>query len=193
VSVRPVTFNADGSIDVYYDEGNHEGTIPAAEVAWVTKIDGSHDHNFIELYCPDGCGAVSTWPVGGGADATMGQQMFVQKTERDGCACGNVDAGRSDSVPEAHVHLNCSRMDGPGRWHLGTAQIELRAAQGPQTFQVVYRQSDRLIVGESPRGGVGPDHGVSVIRDMAQYEVLLRTDPAYLSGDGQHILGTSPV
>jgi len=115
MTVRPITFNADGSIDVVYDEGNHAGTIPAAEVAWATKMDGSYDHNFIVLNCPDGCGATSNWPVGGGADAMMGQQMFVQKTERDGCACGNVEAA-TNGVPESHVRLNCSRMDGPDRW-----------------------------------------------------------------------------
>jgi hypothetical protein len=115
MSVRPVGFNPDGSIDVVLDEGGHSGTIPAAAVQWTTGVDGGPDHNFIVLVCPDGCGAASTWPVGGGADAKMGQQMFVQKTEREGCACGNVAAGTT-AVPESHVRLNCSRMDGPERW-----------------------------------------------------------------------------
>jgi len=119
MSIRPVVFNADGSIDVVFDEQGHSGTIPAAEVKWTVilggPLDGSHNHNFIVLNCPDGCGATSTWPVGGGADATMGQQMFVEKTQREGCACGNVAAG-TNAVPESHVRLNCSRMDGPGRW-----------------------------------------------------------------------------
>jgi hypothetical protein len=115
MSVRPVQFNEDGSIDVVFDEMGHSGTIPAAEVQWATDMQGGHNHNFIVLNCPDGCGASSTWPVGGGADATMGQQMFVQKTQREGCACGNV-AAASNSVPEAHVHLNVARMDGEERW-----------------------------------------------------------------------------
>jgi len=118
MSVRPVTFNADGSIDVVYDELGHSGAIPAAEINWTQNIDGSRSHNFIVLNCPDGCGASSTWPVGGGADAVNGQQMFVQKTEREGCACGNVAAG-TNAVPEAHVHLNVARMDGEERWTLG--------------------------------------------------------------------------
>ena len=115
MSVRPVLFNADGSIDVVYDELGHSGTIPAAEVQWATNIDGSHNHNFIMLNCPDGCGASSTHPVGGGAAPTDVQQMFVQKTEREGCACGNVDPGTT-ALPESHVRLNVNRMDGPGRW-----------------------------------------------------------------------------
>lgn len=115
MSVRPVAFNPDGSIDVVYDELGHGGTIPAAEVAWTTNSDGSHNHNFIVLTCPDGCGATSTHPVGGGAAPADVQQMFVHKTERDGCACGNVEAA-TNAIPESHVRLNCSRMDGPDRW-----------------------------------------------------------------------------
>jgi len=115
MSVRPVVFNADGSVDVVLDELGHSGTIPAAEVQWATQMDGSHNHNFIVLECPDGCGATSTHPVSGGAAASDVQHMFVQKTEREGCACGNVTAG-TNAVPEAHVHLNVARMDGEERW-----------------------------------------------------------------------------
>jgi hypothetical protein len=118
MSVRPVTFQPNGDIDVVFDEMGHSGTIPAAEVQWATDIAGNHDHKFITLACPDGCGASSTWPVGGGADATVGQQMFVQKTQREGCACGNV-AAATNAVPESHVHLLVARMDGEERWSLG--------------------------------------------------------------------------
>jgi hypothetical protein len=55
---------------------------------------------------------------------------------------------------------------------------------------IVYRLSDRLVVGEHPRGGVGNEHRVQVIA-IEEYEKLLRTDPAYLTEDG-HIVGTSP-
>ena len=115
MSVRPTNFNADGSIEAVYDELGHSGTIPAAEIRWSTGIDGSDNHNYIRLDCPDGCGASSTHPVGGGADAVNVQQMFVHKTELEGCACGNV-AAATNSVPEAHVHLNVARMDGENRW-----------------------------------------------------------------------------
>lgn len=115
MSIRPVTFHPDGSVDAVYDELGHSGTIPAAAVIWTTRFDGSQDHNYLVLNCPDGCGASSTWPVAGGADAPMGQQLFVQKVQREGCACGNVDAG-TNAVPESHVHLNVARMDGEDRW-----------------------------------------------------------------------------
>src|SRR4029434_7164985 len=115
MSIRPITFQANGDIDVVFDEMGHSGTIPAAEVQWAIHIDGAHNHNFIVLVCPDGCGATSTHPVGGGAAASDVQHMFVQQTEREGCACGNRAAG-THAVPEAHVHLNVARMDGEERW-----------------------------------------------------------------------------
>lgn len=64
----------------------------------------------------------------------------------------------------------------------------------PKQFQVIYRNTDRMIVGLSPKGaGVGPNNRLAVIHDMAEYEVLMRTDPAYLSTDGDHIVGTPPT
>lgn len=119
MSVRPILFHESGDIDCVFDEGGHSGTIPAAEVKWSQGIDGSHSHSFIVLACPDGCGATSTHPVGGGADAPNVQHMFVHKTELAGCACGDVEPGLTNSVPESHVHLNVARMDGAGRWSLG--------------------------------------------------------------------------
>jgi hypothetical protein len=62
-------------------------------------------------------------------------------------------------------------------------------AEAPQR-PIVYRLSDRLVVGEHPRGGVGSQHRVQVIA-IAEYEKLLRTDPAYITQDG-HIVGAPP-
>jgi|SRR5215471_1943022 len=119
MSVRPITFNPDGSIDVVFDETGHSGTIPAAEIRWTTGIDGAENHNYIVLNCPDGCGANSTHPVGGGAAPLEVQQMFVEKTQRDGCACGVCAPNDTTGLPESHVRLNVNRLDGPGRWQLG--------------------------------------------------------------------------
>src|SRR5499427_3764346 len=102
MSIRPVAFNPDGSVDVVYDETGHTGTIAAADIKWTQQMVGTPNHSYIVLECPDGCGASSTHPVGGGADAPNVQQMFVHKTELEGCACGNV-AAATNSVPEAHV------------------------------------------------------------------------------------------
>jgi hypothetical protein len=63
-------------------------------------------------------------------------------------------------------------------------------AEGPPLVPIVYRLSDRLVVGEHPRGGVGPAHRVEVIA-IEEYEKLLRTDPAYVTEDG-HIVSEPP-
>lgn len=119
MSVRPVTFNADGSIDVVYDELGHSGTIPFDQIHWATSpIDGSEDHNFIVLDCPDGCGSSSTWPVGGGADAVNGQQLFVHKIEREGCACDQ-EIARTTEAAKDHVKELVTATDGAERWALG--------------------------------------------------------------------------
>jgi len=119
MSVRPTNFNPDGSLEVIYDELGHSGTIPAAEVKWSKNIDGTDNHSFIVLVCPDGCGGSSTHPVGGGAAPVEVQQMFVNKVDHDGCACGQVAATDSATLGESHVRLQVNRMDGPGRWALG--------------------------------------------------------------------------
>jgi hypothetical protein len=195
MSVRPVNFDADGSIDAVYEELGHSGTIPAAEVVWAAKLDGSHDHNFIVLNCPDGCGASSIHPVGGGAAPVDVQQMFVEKTQRDGCACGQTQPGDTSATPTSHVRLNVNRMDGLGRWQLEppARRKDVGARENAaDTFQVVYRTADNLIVGLEPSGDVGPDNSVGVIHDMAEYDKLIRYDPAYLSADGNHIVGSPP-
>jgi hypothetical protein len=57
-------------------------------------------------------------------------------------------------------------------------------------FKVVYVDpGNGLIVGMDPSGGaVGSAHKVAVLHDQAEYEVLMRTDPAFLSDDKQRIL-----
>jgi hypothetical protein len=61
------------------------------------------------------------------------------------------------------------------------------AEQSDNQFQVVFRQSDRMILGLEPSGGVGQGN-----QDMAEYDNLTRYDPAWLSADGDHIVGTEP-
>jgi hypothetical protein len=123
MSIRPVTFNPDGSIEAVYDELGHSGTIPAAEIQWTTGIDSNPDHNFIILNCPDGCGASSTHPVGGGADAPNVQEMFVRKVNLEGCACPEVI--ETDPPPDAIAHVKelVTAMDGADRWALDDAAL----------------------------------------------------------------------
>jgi hypothetical protein len=127
MSVRPVYFNADGSVAVVYDELGHSGTIPAAEVFWLTNpTTGQDDHNYIVLDCPDGCGARSTHPVGGGADAPNVQEMFVRKVNLEGCACNVVVD--TDPPPDAVAHVKdlVTAMDGAERWALDDTALLAR-------------------------------------------------------------------
>jgi len=60
----------------------------------------------------------------------------------------------------------------------------------PPRQPIVYRLTDRLIVGIHPKGGVGNEHRVEVIL-IEEYDKLLRTDPAWLTSDGK-IVGAPP-
>src|SRR6516165_7670244 len=158
MSVRPINFLLNGDIECIYDELGHMGNIPAAEINWAKDpINDIGNHDFIVLSCPDKCGAASTWPVGG-SDPLIAQQMFVEKTQRDGCACGNVSAGTA-ALPESHVRLNCNRMGGPGHWQYSSkSNVELFKSGGsenvPDSFQVVYHDVTLRIDGFEPNGSV---------------------------------------
>ena len=121
MSVRPFTFAPNGDLGVIYDEAGHSGVIPAAEVKWSSGLLGD-DHNYILLECPDGCGATSTHPVGGGANAPMIQEMFVRKIDREGCVCGAVMA-RSTQAAIDHVKELVTAMDGAERWQLDESKL----------------------------------------------------------------------
>jgi len=193
MSVRPINFLPNGDIEVVNDELGHSGTILAADIDWSKEpVNNTESHNFIILNCPDQCGSVSTWPVGG-SDPSTAQPMFVKKTTRDGCACGDIVSGDSEALCESHVRLNVNRMGGPGHWQLDsttTLDTEFKTGSGETMFQVVYLDpGNGLIVGMNPAGGaVGSAHKVAVLHDMDEYEILCKTDPAYLSDDKLHIL-----
>lgn len=184
MSIRPVTVNADGSVEVYYDEGHHGGTLPPAQITWSAQPPSDEpSHKTLATPCPDGCGATSWHPVGGGAAADLVQQLFVDKTTREGCACGELDA-RTDAAPKAHVRLNVARMDGPERWKLGPVSEPLPPGEEPPppeppTFLVVYRDSDGFVLGLDPDGPVDDDLGTAEI-DEDLFRELMRTERAYL-------------
>jgi len=126
VSVRPITFHTDGSLDVVYDELGHSGTIPGTDVLYGKNMDGTDNYAFLVLNCPDGCGASSTWPVGGGADAEMGQQLFVRKLippDPQACPCGALAAGKPTLLTISHLKSHADKMDGTGRWVVNTGDV----------------------------------------------------------------------
>ena len=103
---------------VVHDELGHTGSIQPTDVTYTTNLDGSANHNFASVTCPV-CGAVSTHPVGGGAQPESVQQMFVTMCQTNSCPCGQVAATDADALGESHVRLQVNRMDGPMRWQLG--------------------------------------------------------------------------
>jgi len=98
-------------------DGAHTGTIDPATIQHALKLDGTPDHNFLNVTCPV-CGAVSTHPAGGGAQPQSVQQMFVTLCQTNGCPCGQVAPSDPDALGESHVRLQVNRQDGPGRWQL---------------------------------------------------------------------------
>lgn len=121
MSVRPVAFNPDGSIDVVHDDapgGAHSGTVAAVALGLAAFSQlGAQSHNSFALPCPvAGCGSSSLHSIGGGAAPAAVQELFVRVIRRLGCPCGQVAAGASPSIAQAHVKLQAERIDGIGRW-----------------------------------------------------------------------------
>jgi hypothetical protein len=172
--------------------GAHEGTIAPASVVHPPNVDSTDNHDFLIVTCPV-CQSVSTHPAGGGAQAPSVQQMFVTVAQSDGCPCDQVDAADPDGLAASHVRLQVNRMDGPGHWQL-TSDTDLRLSpdQTTQSFEVVYVDpGDGLIVGMNPEGSdLGTDHQAATLTDAAEYDMLVNTDPAYLSADKQKILSS---
>src|SRR5215831_7096187 len=84
--------------------GAHTGTVDPTTIVHTTDIGGTENHNYLIITCPV-CQAVSTHPVGGGAQPQSVQQMFVNKCQSDGCPCGQVQATDADALGESHVRL----------------------------------------------------------------------------------------
>jgi hypothetical protein len=120
MTVRPIGFHADGSIDVVFDEKGHVGTIAPANLGHVQRADGTVDPFTIVLVCPDGCGGTSTHPIGGGADSPRIQELFVRLAARIGCPCGQLTAGKPLALTAAHIKLHAEKFDGLGKWQVGT-------------------------------------------------------------------------
>jgi len=121
MSVYVAAFTSPSSWEVIHDDapgGGHGGTIDPTTVKHVQNPDQTENHNFLVIACPV-CDSTSTHPVGGGAQPASVQQMFVNKVDANGCPCGQVLSADPTALGESHVHLQCARMDGSGRWVLG--------------------------------------------------------------------------
>jgi hypothetical protein len=103
---------------VYHDDLDHTGDVSPTQITYILNPDGSHNHNFINVSCTQ-CNAVSTHPVGGGAQPPLVQEMFVRIAQMDGCACpADLPGGLPIELTTGHVKTHCEQMDGAGRWQV---------------------------------------------------------------------------
>lgn len=80
MAIRPVTFNADGSIEVWHDEGGHGGRVPLGALQ-LGRLPGAAtpDQRTVTVSCPvAGCGSSSTHPLVGGVVPREVQRAIVR-------------------------------------------------------------------------------------------------------------------
>lgn len=123
MAIRPIKFNADGSIETWHDERGHGGIIPEANIKFAKKPDGTDDERFIILKCPfSGCDSVSIHPAGGGCDPEKVQKMFAKKYKKfpikEKLPKHEKDASRTWDEAKANLKKVIEEMDGPGRFKL---------------------------------------------------------------------------
>jgi hypothetical protein len=128
MSVKVTSFDDPTSWSFVHDDapgGSHGGTLDPATVTYGTNIDGTDNPNTVVVPCPfEGCGSVSYWPPGGGADALMGQMLHVQLAMQPGL-------GRSAKTAEeaaAEVKQRVIDTDGLDRWVLDDAALAVLEA-----------------------------------------------------------------
>jgi hypothetical protein len=132
MSVRPTSFdNPDGTWTYVHDDARpepHGGTLDPATVVYGQNIDGSPNYDAVIVPCPfEGCGSVSTWPPGGGADALMGQSMHVLKAMESDPGLGR--AAKTVEQAAAEVKARVVATDGEERWILDDAAMSALEAR----------------------------------------------------------------
>jgi hypothetical protein len=122
MSVKIVDFNDWSYIHDDAPGGSHGGTLDPATVTYGVGIDGEQNSNVVVVPCPfEGCGSVSYWPPGGGADALLGQMLHVQiGLNSTGAARG---AQRDTASVVEDVKQRVIATDGIERWVLDDAAL----------------------------------------------------------------------
>ena len=129
MSVKIIDFD---TWDYVHDDapgGSHGGTLDPATVTYGTNIDGSENVNVVAVPCPfEGCGSVSYWPPGGGADALLGQSLHVVMATNQPVAQGRGVEGQAVADAADEVKQRVIATDGVERWVLDDAALDaLRA------------------------------------------------------------------
>jgi len=107
MSIRPIKFNADGSVEVWDDDRQHGGTIQPASILYPKNSDGTDDESLLILPCPV-CGGCTVHPIGGGCDPENVQRLHahIRKIR---------NPTRKWADVTAEVRAKADQMDGPGR------------------------------------------------------------------------------
>lgn len=131
MSVKVTSFdNPDGSYSYIHDDahgGSHGGTLDPATVTYATNMDGTPNEMTVIVPCPHpGCGSVSSWPPGGGADALYGQMLHVQVAMRPNPLTREVPLSATEAA--AQVKARVVATDGEQRWILDDAALKTLVA-----------------------------------------------------------------
>lgn len=118
MAIRPIEFNADGSVQVWHDEANHGGVLKSEEIVFAKALDGGEDLRFLVMPCPvPGCGSESFHPVGGGCDPERVQMLFVKKLQGHPS-----DSFKAESEARTAVKSLIRSMGSGERWVLDDAR-----------------------------------------------------------------------
>lgn len=115
MSVRPLSFNSDGSNTFIADETGHLGNLQFADIQFGTTPDGATDFKTMNIKCPDNCGDSSSHPIIDGANAEQIQELFVRLAVKLGCPCHNLTANKPISIAIAHAKTHTTTA----KWRAG--------------------------------------------------------------------------
>lgn len=93
--------------NVVIQHKDHTATVPLADVKHPVLQFGGENKAALSIVCPV-CGAQSLWPVGGGADAEIGQELHLRARVKQG-----------KSLPEAIAEMETlitERREPPDRF-----------------------------------------------------------------------------
>jgi hypothetical protein len=128
MSVKVASFDDPAAWGYLHDDapgGSHGGTLDPATVTYGTNPDDTPNEMTVIVPCPHpGCGSVSYWPPGGGADALYGQMLHVQMAMRppDGAASRGTKTAQDAA---AEVKERVIATDGEERWVLDDAALQV--------------------------------------------------------------------
>jgi hypothetical protein len=132
MSVKVTSFDDPAAWGYIHDDapgGSHGGTLDPATVVYGSNPLWPNEMTVI-VPCPHpGCGSVSYWPPGGGADALYGQMLHVQMAMRPPEGAAGRGATKTAQDAAAEVKQRVIATDGEERWVLDDAAMAAMEAR----------------------------------------------------------------